>query len=87
MCLGVPGQLSNHGKPPAAHLAELFMAGTHKRRYSKIRDGAAILRDQDLEVAAARCPELRALRHEDQRLACIVPLATDLKPSQRYLGH
>lgn len=50
----------DHDKPPAKHLAELFRTGSNKRAYSKTRDGAAILRGQDLEVSAARCPELRA---------------------------
>jgi hypothetical protein len=49
----------NHRKPPSKHLAEVFLAGGKKRTYSKIRDGAAILRDQDLTVSAAACPELK----------------------------
>ena len=50
----------NHDRPPSQHLAEQFRKGTKKRAYSKTRDAAAILRDQDLEISAARCPELRA---------------------------
>jgi hypothetical protein len=50
----------NHDRPPASHLAELFRTGRNKRAYSKTRDGAAILRDQDLEIAVERCPELKA---------------------------
>jgi hypothetical protein len=50
----------NHDKPPAKHLEEVFRTGRNKRAYSKIRDGADILRGQDLEVAATSCPELRA---------------------------
>jgi hypothetical protein len=50
----------NHDRPPARHLADLFLSGANKRAYSKIRDGAAILRGQDLDVSAKRCPELRA---------------------------
>jgi hypothetical protein len=50
----------NHDTPPAKHLAEIFRTGRNKRAYSKTRDGADILRDQDIEVSAARCPELRA---------------------------
>ncbi|MSP02744.1 MAG: DUF4276 family protein [Acetobacteraceae bacterium] len=49
----------NHDRPPATHLKELFLSGK-RRAYVKTRDGAAILRDQNLEVSAARCPELRA---------------------------
>jgi hypothetical protein len=51
----------NHNTPPATHLSDVFRAGSKKRAYSKTRDGAAILRDQDLAVSAARCPELQAL--------------------------
>ena len=50
----------NHDQPPARLLNAVFGAGTTKRRYSKTRDGSAILRDQNIEVAAAACPELRA---------------------------
>ncbi len=50
----------NHDRPPARHLAELFRTGSKKRTYLKTRDGAAILRDQDLAVSAAACPELKA---------------------------
>lgn len=49
----------NHQKPPSKHLAEVFRTGGKKRIYSKIRDGAAILREQDLTVSAAACPELK----------------------------
>ena len=50
----------NHDTPPARHLGEVFRTGTGKRRYLKTRDAAAILRGQDLAVAAERCPELKA---------------------------
>lgn len=50
----------NHNKPPSQHLTEIFRTGSRKRNYSKRRDAAAILRDQDLVVAAAKCPELQA---------------------------
>jgi hypothetical protein len=50
----------DHETPPAKQLSEVFRAGGKKRAYSKTRDGAAILRDQDLAVAAARCPQLEA---------------------------
>jgi hypothetical protein len=49
----------NHDRPPATRLAEVFRTGSKKRAYSKTRDGAAILRDQNLTVAAAVCPGLR----------------------------
>jgi hypothetical protein len=50
----------NHDRPPAWHLADVFRSGAKKRAYSKSRDAAAILRGKDLDVSAARCPELRA---------------------------
>jgi Domain of unknown function (DUF4276) len=50
----------NHDRPPAKHLEEVFRTGLNKRAYSKTRDAADILRGQDLELSAARCPELRA---------------------------
>lgn len=50
----------NHERPPAKRLAELYRTGTKGRAYSKTRDAMAILRGQDLEISAARCPELRA---------------------------
>jgi len=49
----------NHQKPPSKHLDEVFRSGQNKRSYSKIRDGVRILRDQDLAVSAAACPELK----------------------------
>ena len=50
----------NHNKPPSRHLEEVFRTGRKKRAYSKVRDAAAILRDQDLSIAAASCSELKA---------------------------
>jgi hypothetical protein len=50
----------NHGNPPAAVLAEIFRTGAKGKRYVKTRDAAAILRGQDLAVAAEACAELRA---------------------------
>ena len=38
----------------------MFRTGRNKRTFSKTRDGADILRDQDLAISAARCPELRS---------------------------
>jgi hypothetical protein len=62
----------NHARPPAKHLAELFRTGTNKRACSKTRDGAAILHGQDLEVSAARCPELRAFLERLLSLSVVV---------------
>ena len=53
-------EMVNHGHPPSRLLNEVFQTGRTQRRYSKVRDGAAILRQQDLALAAARCPELQA---------------------------
>jgi len=50
----------NHGNPPAAVLAEVFRTGEKGKRYVKTRDAAAILRGQDLAVAAEACAELKA---------------------------
>ena len=56
---GAPEQV-NHGNPPAHRLKEIFHLGT-KREYSKTRDADRILRHQNLEIAIAACPELKAL--------------------------
>jgi hypothetical protein len=50
----------DHHKPPCEHIKEVFRVGACSRHYSKVRDGAAILRDEDLLVAARACGELRA---------------------------
>ena len=48
-------------RPPSARIAEVFSAGTCRSHYVKPRDAARILRGCDLQLAAAVCPELRAL--------------------------
>ncbi len=48
----------NHDHPPSWHLQELFRLGG--KRYDKARDAAAILRGQDLTLAAAKCPQFKA---------------------------
>lgn len=53
-------EVLNHTKPQAHRISEIFATGK-KRFYSKPRDARAILAGQDLTVAAAECPELRAL--------------------------
>lgn len=50
----------NHDKPPSYHIRELFAAGKSRTHYNKVRDGARILRDNDLAVSADACPELKA---------------------------
>lgn len=50
----------NHNRPPAHVLKEIFRAGTKGKAYVKPRDAARILRDNRLEMAAGKCPELKA---------------------------
>ena len=50
----------NHDKSPAYHIAELFESGK-SRSYSKTRDAARILSENDLSVAVSQCPELKSL--------------------------
>ena len=50
-----------HDKPPSVRIREVFLAGARGKAYSKTRDAKRVLRDQDLSVAAAACPELKSL--------------------------
>lgn len=50
----------NHVHPPSHYIKEIFRIGACRDDYSKVRDANRILRDQDLAIAAAKCPELRA---------------------------
>jgi len=50
----------NHNHPPSHHIKNIFKTGTCRRDYSKVRDANRILQGQDLSVAAAKCPELKA---------------------------
>lgn len=56
---GAPEKV-NHNKPPSYWVKEIFKLGDCKRDYSKIIDGKAILKNQDLMVAIQACPELKA---------------------------
>lgn len=56
---GLPEQV-NHTHPPSYHIREIYRVGTCRDDYSKPRDANRILRDKDLAVAAAQCPELKA---------------------------
>jgi len=56
---GLP-EAVNHNHPPSHHLREIFRIGTCRDDYSKPRDANRILRNNDLAVAAAKCPELKA---------------------------
>lgn len=51
----------NHGNPPAQRIKTIFERGTCGKSYSKTRDGGRLLRDNDLGIAVAHCPELRSL--------------------------
>jgi hypothetical protein len=54
---GLPEQV-NHGNPPSYRIKEIFELGK-KRSYSKTRDAAKILKNQDLMIAVNQCPELK----------------------------
>jgi hypothetical protein len=56
---GLPEKV-NHGNPPSYRIKEIFETGKCKRSYNKIRDGARILKGQDLMVSINQCPELKA---------------------------
>ncbi|BAZ82744.1 DUF4276 family protein [Sphaerospermopsis kisseleviana CS-549] len=56
---GLPEKV-NHGNPPSYRIKEVFETGKCQRSYNKIRDGARILKDQDLMVSVNQCPELKA---------------------------
>lgn len=66
---GINPESVNHGKPPSYHIKEVFAAGDCRQHYSKVRDGLRILRDNDLGVAVAKCPELKAFVNTIVRLA------------------
>jgi hypothetical protein len=67
-------EVVNHQRPPGKLLAEVFRTGRSKRAYSKVRDAREILKDQDLAVAAFRCPELRAFLNTILSLSGADPL-------------
>lgn len=57
-----PGPLPeqvNHDNPPSFRIKEVFRTGSKGKSYSKIRDGLAVLRGQDLTVAISQCYELK----------------------------
>lgn len=58
----------NLARPPSDRIEEIFRAGTCSRDYVKPRDAERILRENDLAVAAAACPELRAFLNTILRL-------------------
>ncbi|WP_448265841.1 DUF4276 family protein [Nostoc sp. DSM 114159] len=54
---GLPEQV-NHNKPPSYHIKEIFELGK-KRSYSKTRDAAKILKNNNLMDAVNLCAELK----------------------------
>ncbi|MBN1814385.1 MAG: DUF4276 family protein [Anaerolineae bacterium] len=51
----------NLEQPPSRRLNELYRTASPTRKYIKPIEMAAILRNQDLTVAANQCPELKSL--------------------------
>jgi len=56
-----PPEAVNLTRPPSVRIKEIFRAGSRGRDYVKPRDADRILRENDLQLAAHACPELRAL--------------------------
>ena len=50
----------NHTNPPAYRIKEIFEIGRSRDSYVKPRDAGRILSKNDLGVAVAECPELKA---------------------------
>ena len=69
-----PPESVDHMRPPAAHIEEIFRAGSRGRKYVKARDAERILRENDLGEAAAACPELRALLNTILQLCEVAPI-------------
>lgn len=63
-----PPESVNHNHPPSFHIKAIFRTGDGPRHYTKTRDAARILRENDLSVAAAACPGLRAFLNTILRL-------------------
>ncbi len=56
---GLP-EAVDHGRPPSYYIKEIFEIGNCRDSYSKPRDANRILRNNDLAIAAAQCPELKS---------------------------
>jgi Domain of unknown function (DUF4276) len=56
---GLP-EAVNHDHPPSYYIKEIFEIGNRRDSYSKPRDANRILRNKDLAIAAAQCPELKS---------------------------
>jgi hypothetical protein len=50
----------NHDRPPSKLLREVFRNGSKRMDFQKILHASAILRNQDLTIAAHVCPELKS---------------------------
>lgn len=59
----------NHDRPPSRRLDELFRRGKRGKGYTKTVHGPKILDGQDLTVAAAACPQLKAMLNTILRLS------------------
>ena len=55
-----PPESVNHNQPPSYHIKGIFEVGKSRDSYVKVRDANRILAKQDLTIAAAACPELKA---------------------------
>jgi hypothetical protein len=64
----------NHGNPPSRVLKNVFGTGERRIFYQKILHASAILRDQDLAVAAQACPELKSMLNTILTLSSGEPL-------------
>jgi hypothetical protein len=62
----------NDRMPPSKHLMKLYRDAN--RRYDKVRDAHAILRNKDLTVAAGKCRELRSFLNTLLTCAGLAPL-------------
>ena len=51
----------NHSRPPSHRIKQALSQGRRRFDYVKDRDADRILKDQDLNVAIQRCPELKSL--------------------------
>lgn len=69
-----PPESVDYGKPPSYHIREIFRIGRCERDYSKVRDADRILDGQNLEHAAAQCPELKAFLNTLLQLSGGTPL-------------
>lgn len=72
---GADPEQVNLERPPSRRLDELYRIARPPRKYVKPIEMAAILRNQDLTVAAAQCSELRGLLNTLLALAGLKPLA------------